>query len=197
MRQDLAQRGGKEEGKEEEEIPKEIKDLIIPNEKVLYVAKQKGSKFKPDFTKRIFPGMIILTDRRILRMQPKGFVRGALGMRDYIDYPYADMRSINLSRGPFRATLEITWKIQLDKGREPRIRDIDKNEAEDICAIIREILAKQETKLTTAPIVVTSQSTQQAESPLQQLEKLGKLKEAGVITEEEFQEKKIELLKKI
>jgi hypothetical protein len=42
-----------------------------------------------------------------------------------------------------------------------------------------------------------STSIPSTEDPLQQLAKLGKLKEAGVITEEEFQEKKKELLKKI
>jgi len=184
-------------GKDEEEIPKEVKDLIAPNEKVLYVATQKGSKFTPDLGKRLFPGMIILTDRRILQMQPKGLVRGALGMHDYIDFPYEDMRSIVLDRGAFRATLKITWKSHLDKGEQPKIKDIDKNEAEDIYGIVREILTKQETKPSLGPVVVSTQSTQDTESPLQQWEKLAKLKEAGVITAEEFQEKKKELLKKI
>lgn len=181
----------------DEEIPKEVKDLIAPSEKVLYVAKQKGSKFKPDITKRIFPAMIVLTDRRIMQIHPKGLIRGALGMRDYTDYPYEGMRNIQLDRGAFRATLVITPKSKLQAGENPAIRDIDKNEAEDIFGIVREILMKQETKPTTAPIVVTSQPTQEAESPLQQLEKLAKLKEQGVITEEEFQEKKKELLKRV
>jgi len=183
--------------KDEEEIPKEVKDFISPNEKVLYVAKQKGSKFKLDLGKRAFPGMIVLTDRRLLRMQPKGLVGGALGMRKYIDYPYDNMKSIFLERGTFRSTLVITWKTSLDTGELPNIKDIDKDEAEDIFGIVREILTKQESKPSASPVVVTTQPTQEADSPIQQLEKLAKLKEAGILTEEEFQGKKKELLKKI
>jgi hypothetical protein len=162
------------------------------------VAKQKGSKFKPDLGKRIFPGMIVLTDQRILRMQPKG-LWGALGMRNCMDYPYENMKSIYLDRGAFRATLVITWKSKLDKGGDPKIKDIDKEEAEDIFGIVRKILTGREQKPLTAPVVAASISTSvpSTEDPLQQLAKLGKLKEAGVITEEEFQEKKKELLKKI
>lgn len=181
----------------DEEMPKEAKDLIAPNEKMLYVAKQKGSKFKPDLTKRIFPEMIILTDRRILQIHPKGLIRGALGMRDYTDYPYEGMRNIQLDRGAFRATLMITPKSQLQGGETPRIRDIDKREAEDIFGIVREILMKQEAKQSAGPVAVFAAPPQETESPLQQLEKLSKLKEADVITEQEFQEKKKQLLQKI
>ncbi len=186
-----------EEKEEDEEIPEEIRALISPDEKVLYVAKQKGSKFKPDLTKRAFPGMMVVTDRRILRMQPKGFVRGALGMRKSLDYPYEEMKSIFLDQGRFRSTLQITWKSKLDTGPEPWIKDIDKDEAKAIYGIVREILSMQSSKPATAPVVVSAEPAHTAESPLQQLEKLGKLKEAGVITEAEFQEKKKELLKKI
>lgn len=191
---------GEEEDKQEEEIPEEIKALISPDEKVLYVAKQKGSKFKPDLTKRIFPGMMVVTDRRILRMQPKGLVRGALGMRRSLDYPYEDMKSIFLERGAFRSTLRVSWKSHLDTGHLPEIRDIDKEEAEAVYGIVREILARQSSKPAAAPVVISAQPAQPAqaaEDPIQKLEKLGKLKEAGVISEEEFQQKKKELLKKI
>lgn len=188
---------GEDKDKKEEEIPDEIKALISPDEKVLYVAKQKGSKFKPDLTKRIFPGMMVVTDRRILRMQPKGLIRGAFGMRASMDYPYEDMKSIFLERGAFRSTLKITWKSHLDTGRDPMIKDVDKDEAEAIYGIVREILARQSAKPGTAPVVISAQPAQAVEGPLQQLEKLAKLKEAGVISEAEFQEKKKELLKRI
>lgn len=183
--------------KEEEEIPKEIKELIAPNETVLYVAKQKGSKFKLDLKKRIFPDMIVLTDRRILHVHPRGLIRGAIGIRDYTDYPYEDMRNIQLKRGTFRATLKITPKTILEGGEMPEIKDITKHEAEDMFGIVREILMKKETKPKVAPVIVPSQQAEKSLSPLEQLEKLAKLKESGIITEEEFEEKKKELLKKI
>ena len=188
---------GDEKEKVDEELPEEIKTLISPDEKVLYVAKQKGSKFKPDLGKRVFPGMMVVTDRRILRMQPKGFIGGALGMRQSMDYPFEDMKSIFLDQGRFRSTLQITWRSEMDKGMEPYIKDVDKDEAQAIYGIVREILSKQSSKAPAAPIVVSAAPAQAADGPLQQLEKLGKLKEAGVITEAEFQQKKKELLSRI
>lgn len=187
--------GKEEEG--EEEIPKEVKELVAPNEKILYFSKQKGSKFKPDLKKRIYPDMIVLTDRRILHIQPRGLIRGAIGMRDYTDYPYEDMRNIELKRGTFRATLKITFKSTLDAGKMPKIEDINKHEAEDMFGIVREILMKKETQPRVAPVIVPSQSAEKTISPLEQLEKLAKLKESGIITNEEFEEKKKDLPKKI
>jgi hypothetical protein len=182
---------------EEEEIPEEVKELVAPNETILYVAKQKGSKFKPDLKKRIFPDMIILTDRRIIHIHPRGLIRGAIGMRDYTDYPYEDMRNIELKRGAFRATLKITPKTLLEGGKMPEIKDIYKHEAEDMFGIVREILMKKEKEPKVTPTVISPQPAQETLSPLEQLEKLAKLKEAGIITKEEFEEKKKELLKKI
>lgn len=187
----------------DEETPKEVKDIIAPCEKVLYVAKQKGSKLMPDITKRIFPAMVILTDRRVIQIHPKGLIGGALGMRDYSDYPYEGMSNIQLDRGAFRATLNITLKSmpQGEKNRRapqhPRISDIDKNEAADIFGIVREILMKQETRQATAPVTVFAAPPYETESPIQQLEKLSKLRQGDIITEEEFLEKKKELLRKI
>jgi len=184
-------------GEEKEEIPKEVEELIAPNETILYIAKQKGSKFKPDLKKRFFPDMIILTDRRIIYIHPRGLIRGTIGMRDYTDYPYKDMRNIQLKRGTFRATLKITPKTLLEGGKMPKIEDINKHEAEDMFGIVREILMKKETEPKAAPVVVSPQPAKETLSPLEQLEKLAKLKEAGVITQEEFEDKKKELLKKI
>jgi hypothetical protein len=178
----------------EEEIPEQIQTLIAPNEKVLYISKQKGSKFKPDLKKRIFPNMIVLTDRRVIYINPRGLIRGALGMRDYTDYPYADMRNIDIKKGTFRSTLKMTPKYELQGGIMPEITDIDNQEAQDIFGIVRQILVKKETAV--APIV-TAVPVSETLSPIEQLEKLGKLKESGVITEEEFLVKKKELLLKI
>jgi len=191
----LIEVGKEEEG--EEEIPKEVKELVAPNERILYFSKQKGSKFKPDLKKRIFPDMIILTDRRMLHIHPRGLIRGAIGMRDYTDYPYEDMRNIELKRGTFRATLKITPKSKLEGGKMPEIKDINKHEAEDVFGIVREILMKKEAHPRVAPVIVPSQSAEKSISPLEQLEKLAKLKESGIITNEEFEEKKKDLLKKI
>lgn len=187
----------KEEEEKEEEIPEAIKTLLAPNERILYSSKQKGSKFKPDLKKRIFPDMIFLTDRRILHIHPRGLLRGALGMQDYTDYPYEDMRNIEIKKGTFRSTLRITPKSTVQAGKMPEIRDIDNQEAQDIFGMVREILVKKEKTVAAPVFTAVPVSATETLSPIEQLEKLAKLKESGIISEEEFQDKKKELLKKI
>ena len=190
---------GKEKEEEEraEEIPESIKTLLAPDEKVLYTSKQKGSKFKPDLKKRIFPDIILLTDRRILYIHPRGLLRGALGMQDYTDYPYEDMRNIEIKKGTFRSTLKITPKSALQAGKMPEMKDIDNQEAQDICGLVRQILIKRQKAMAAPTVAAMPVSATETLSPIEQLEKLAKLKESGIISEEEFQEKKKELLKKI
>jgi hypothetical protein len=122
---------------------------------------------------------------------------GALGMHDYTDYPYDDMRNIEIRKGTFRSTLRITPKSALQAGKMPEITDIANQEAQDIFGMVRQILLKKETTVTAPVVTAIPVSATETLSPIEQLEKLAKLKESGVISEEELQEKKKELLKKI
>lgn len=155
------------------EIPEEIKNIIALNEKVLYVAKQKCSKFTSDIGKRLFPAMVILTDRRIVQIYPEGLFGGALKRSDYCNYPYEGMSNIQLHRGVFRATLNITLKSmplcekKIRVHENPRISDIDKDEAADIFGIVREILMKQEARQGVAPVTVFAAPPSEMESPIQ------------------------------
>lgn len=74
-----------------------------------------------------------------------------------------------------------------------RIDTLYKVEAERIVAVYHHF-RKEAKKASTQPQVVVQQ---QAADPLEQLEKLSKMKEMGIITEEEFNEKKAALLSKI
>jgi len=140
----------------------------------------------------------VVTDRRMIYFQPKGLIRGALGMEDYVDYPFADMKNIELDRGMKRATLKITPMSLHAGGKMPEIKDIDKKDAEDIFAIVREILMKKE-KESQRPLVITAQPEQPSskEDPIALLKRLASLRDAGVISAEEFEQKKKELLSKI
>lgn len=185
----------KEEPKEE--IPAAVKALFAPNEKILYWTKQKGSKFTPDLKKRIYPNMLFVTDRRILYFTPRGLIRGALGMQDYVDYPYDGMRNIVIIKGTFRSTLGITPKSRLQAGVEPRITDIDNKEAQDIYGIVRQILEKKATEKAAPAVTAVPVTATATLSPIDQIKELAKLKDSGIISEEEFQEKKKQLLSKI
>jgi hypothetical protein len=155
------------------EIPQQVREIIAPNENVLYVAKQKSSKFTSDIGKRLFPAMVILTDRRIVQIYPEGLFGGPLKTSDYSDYPYEGMRNIQLHRGVFRATLNITLKSNPLSGKkkrvleDPRISDIDINEAADIFGIVKEMLMKQETRPEVASVTVSAAPPSEMESPIQ------------------------------
>jgi hypothetical protein len=155
------------------EIPQQVREIIAPNENVLYVAKQKSSKFTSDIGKRLFPAMVVLTDRRIVQIYPEGLFGGTLKKGDYSDYPYEGISDIQIHRGVFRATLNIILKSTSSGGKEksapenPRISDIDKNEAGDIFGIVREILMKQETIQEVASITVSAAPPLEVERPIQ------------------------------
>jgi len=155
------------------EIPQQVREIIAPNENVLYVAKQKSSRFTSDIGKRLFPAMVILTDRRIVQIYPEGLFGGALKMGDYSEYPYEGVRNIQLRSGVFRATLDITLNSMDPGGKKkrapenPRISDIDKNEAADIFGIVKEILMKRETRQEVDFVTVSAAPPSEMESPIQ------------------------------
>ncbi|MBQ2815821.1 MAG: SHOCT domain-containing protein [Clostridia bacterium] len=79
-------------------------------------------------------------------------------------------------------------------GTNLKIQTLSTTEAERVVEIynLYKRLAREEAK---KPIIV--QQAEKAIDPLEQLEKLQKLKDAGVITEEEFATKKADLLAKL
>ncbi|MBR5922334.1 MAG: SHOCT domain-containing protein [Clostridia bacterium] len=78
-------------------------------------------------------------------------------------------------------------------GAKNKIKTLYKVEAERIVAVYHEY-RKAAKDAASKPQVVVQQA---AEDPLAQLEKLNKLKEAGIISDEEFNAKKADLLSKI
>jgi hypothetical protein len=118
-------------------------------------------------------------------------------MQDYVDYPYDGMRNIVIIKGTFRSTLGITPKSRLQAGVEPRITDIDNKEAQDIYGIVRQILEKKATEKAAPAVTAVPVTATATLSPIDQIKELAKLKDSGIISEEEFQEKKKQLLSKI
>jgi len=121
------------------EVPDRAQDVLSPDERVLFVSKQKGSMFKPDLTKRLMPDTLIVTDKRILKFHPKGLVRGALGMSNFTDFTYTEMTNITIDRGAFRSTLEI---VPRGGGKSIPIKDIPKDDAAEAFQIIRAQLSR-------------------------------------------------------
>ncbi len=174
-----------------ESIEPDVKKMLMEGEEVLFVAKQGrivpgGSLFTPD--------SIYVTNRRVIWRNPK-----LLGLqKDYNDFDYRDISNIRINKGIFSTEISLKSRFLSDQVTLPAV---DKNDASQIGAYIQkgmrgelpnQLVTERKTE-SKVEIVKTAGS----EDPMEQLKKLGELKATGVITEEQFQKKREEMLKRI
>lgn len=167
--------------KDELEEIQRVAHRLEPGEKVVMVAKQ--SRFKPGGSK-MSPDTIFATDKRMLIRNPS-----ALGMREKVEsIPYDKITAFELERGMLSSTLKIKAS-----GYQGDIDAITKEKAEKMSQYIRDAMDKAK----------KTQAYQQQPGGGQQLSvadelvKLAKLKEQGILSEAEFQQMKQELLKRL
>ena len=165
--------------KEIEEI-KKISKRLDSDEKVEIVAKQ--SKLRPGGS-HTTPDTIFVTNKRLLIRDPSFF--GA--REDFESITYDKITSIELEKGMFSSAVKI-----MPSGYRGDIDAISKEKAEKIVEYIKrsmENIKKQKTK------VHTSINSDQKLSIADELFKLAKLKEQGIINEAEFLKMKQDILK--
>ncbi|HEX5892039.1 MAG TPA: PH domain-containing protein [Nitrososphaeraceae archaeon] len=190
-----------------------ISEMLNPDEKVLLVAKQ--SRIKPGGS-HFTPNIIYATDRRIIVRDPY-----MLGIKEnVVDIPYDIITSIKLEKGLLSSTIRFkapglmssTKLGMIDSivdGEDDQggiIEAIPKDKAEDLLEIIRSGMQYDGVKA--APSKKQQPSSELLESkeytvPFNQsisiadeLRKLAKLKEEGILTEEEFKQMKQDLIRK-
>jgi PH (Pleckstrin Homology) domain-containing protein/putative oligomerization/nucleic acid binding protein len=196
------------DGEDLEEI-KKICHMLNPNEEVFVVARQ--SRLKPGGSK-FTPNVVFGTDRRIIIKDPC-----MLGLREnVVDIPYDMISSVRLDKGVFSSNvifkapglISSGRRGKLDKimegyentaglggGEEGIITAIPKNKAEDLLEVIRNGMDKDR-EVYRHPQLGPPSSQQSSISIADELMKLANLKEKGIISEEEFQQMKQELIKK-
>ena len=199
-------------GSDSEEINK-ITEMLNPDERVLLVARQ--SRLKPGGS-HFTPNIIYATDRRIIIRDPY-----MLGIKEnVIDIPYDIITSIKLEKGLLSSTIRFKAPALMsstrlgmmdsildgeDNDQGGIIEAIPKNKAEDLLEIIRS--GMQDNHAKTAPSKKQKSSelleskeytvpSNQSISIADELRKLAKLKEEGVVTEEEFKQMKQDLIRK-
>jgi len=168
------------------------------DEKVLCVARQ--SRIKPGGSKITTPNIIFVTNKRLIIRNPT-----MLGMRENVeDYSYDKITNIKLEKGVFSSTLVITAPgmgtaartgrvhglVAWGRGEDGTIDAIPKDKAEQILEIIRN--GMESFKKSRDP-----RGVGQTTSVADELAKYAKLKEQGVLTEQEFIQLKQDLLQKI
>jgi hypothetical protein len=131
-------------------------------------------------------GLIAVTDRRIL------FVDEGLVRSQREDFPYGRVSSVQSSKGMLSGKLTI-----FASGNKAQIDNImPKEQAESIAEHIRNEISSghQHHAATTSDQAVPKPAHS---DPYEKLKKLGELRDAGVLSEEEFREQKAVLLKQL
>lgn len=204
--------------KEDLEEIRKIANMLNPSEEVLVVARQ--SRLKPGGSK-MTPNIVFGTDRRIIIKDPH-----MLGMREeIIDIPYDMITSVKLDKGIFSSSIIFKAPGLISSGRlrnmekltgheedennnrsveDGVITAIPKEKAEDLIEVIRNGMDKMPEKVSSSLSYQQRQQNYRASpttsssiSIADELTKLAKLKEQGVISESEFLKMKQDLINRI
>ncbi len=176
--------------KDELEEIQRITNRLGKDEKVIFVAKQ--SRFKPGGSKGS-PDTLFVTSQRLIVRNPS-----MMGLREHFSsVNYDKISSLKVERGVFSSTLKIGAE-----GFAGDMDAIDKKKAEKILSYIEEKMARATTTTTsavhssTSDIAPTTAASDPQLSAADELTKLARLKEQGILSEAEFNQMKQEILKK-
>lgn len=174
-----------------------IGNMLNPNEKVLLVARQ--SRFLPGGS-ALTPNIVIATDRRIIIRDPY-----ALGLKsEIVDIPYDVITSVKLLKGVLTSTILfkapalvnqsklglLDEDIEGEHDQGGVIQALPKGKADDLLEMIRRGI--RGINRTDEPSVQVGSL-----SIADELSKLSKLKDQGVITAKEFDEMKKQLISQL
>jgi hypothetical protein len=183
------------DAEELDEIEK-IGKILNQDEKVLLVARQ--SRFMPGGS-ALTPNNVIATDRRVIIRDPY-----MLGLKsELIDIPYDVITSVKLQKGIFTSTILfkaptlvnktklglIDENISGEDDQEGIIEALSKDKAEELLEIIRRRMKAGDNGESISNVVTISVADE--------IKKLSKLKEDGILSESEFQKMKQQLLEKM
>jgi Leucine-rich repeat (LRR) protein len=182
---------------------KKIREMLNPDEEVLVVARQ--SRVRPGGS-AVTPNIIYATNKRIIIRDPY-----MMGIKENItDSPYDVITSVKLDKGLLSSTIRFEAPALVGSKRlgmfdgivggendhEGVIEAIPKRKAEDVVQVIRSGMHRTGYNQDETQIVSHHQSSDinYQSSIADELIKLGKLKEQGIITEKQFAKLKKDLL---
>jgi len=181
-------------------IYEKVSQLLTRGEQVIYIAVQKALTYDPT------PEIVVLTNRRFMYYQQK-----MMGSAQFTDYIWRELKEAKLEEGVMRATLTLFAA----NGETLRIDNLVKEQARRLYAIAQEmeenvreelrLRAMEEKRAEAGGIYMpgmmgamgAGSTAAPADEPLQALSKLKQLMEAGLVTAEEFEAKKKEILARL
>jgi len=194
--------------KDREELAEitKIAEMLNSDERILLVAKQ--SRIKPGGS-YMTPNIIYATDRRIIIRDPY-----LLGLKENIvDIPYDIITSVKLEKNILSSTIRfkapglvsstrLGMMKEIIDGQDDeeggKIESISKKKAEDLIEIIRSGMRSSKKVHSSTPLIKEESSDRNLTSSIaDELAKLGRLRDQGVISEDEFVQMKSNLIKKM
>jgi hypothetical protein len=131
-------------------------------------------------------GLVVLTDRRLL------FVMDGVMRQTIEDFPLDKVSSVQWSSGMALGTLTI-----FASGNKADIDQMNKKDGKQIADTVRARLAAPKPQPFAPPVNQAPPQPAAGPDVYEQLRKLGELRDLGVVTPEEFEHKKRELLARI
>ncbi len=184
-----------------QQVLKRVSQILTREEQILYIAVQN----KP--VVNISPDCVVLTNRRFIIYKPK-----MLGRADFVDYIWRDLNDAHLKEGLMGATL----KIQTVNGRVFSIDYLPKAQARRLYSIAQEMEEEvreerrnrtiEEKRAAAGGVIFQGQVPAAAaqgltepatDDPMQKLKMLKQMSDEGLITAEEFDKKKAEILSRM
>ncbi len=183
-----------------ERIYNKVSQLLTRGEQVIYIAVQKALTYDPT------PEIVVLTNRRFMHYR-----QNLMGSAQFTDYIWRELKEAKLEEGVMRATLTLFAA----NGETLRIDNLVKEQARRLYAIAQEmeenvreelrLRAMEEKRAEAGGVYLpgmmgamgAGSTAAPADEPLQALSKLKQLMEAGLITAEEFEAKKKEILARL
>lgn len=125
-------------------------------------------------------GLVVMTDRRLL------FVQDGFMSKTSEDFPYSKISSVSWGSGLAMGTITV-----FASGNKAEIKNVQKEDGKSMVDALRERLADSPATAPAAPAAAP------ANDIMGQIKQLGELRDAGVLTAEEFDAKKTDLLRRL
>ena len=181
-----------------EKVHSKVSEILTSGEEVLYIAVQKK------LVMNVSPDCVVLTNKRFIKYKPK-----MLGGVDFEDYIWRNLSDARVKEGIRSAKLT----MKTTSGESISLDDLPKSQARKLYTLAQSMEEKvleerrqrdlEEKRASAGNITMqTGMPTQQASSappqdPLEQLTKLKKMLDAGLITDDEYNAKKTELISRM
>jgi len=181
-----------------QQVFNKVRQILTSEEEILYIAVQKPLI-------NLSPSSVILTNKRFIVYKPT-----LLGGANFQDYIWRDLHDARLSEGILHSTITLqTVKAQLFS-----VDNLPKAQARKLYAFAQEMEEKVREERRTRdmeekragaggivlqgglPTAPAPAPVHQEEDPMQKLKKLKDMMDAGLITEQEYETKKTDILSK-